>query len=213
MSTIESDSRHKGRVKFFNSTKGFGFILPDLNENSAEEVFVHHTAIYNDGGFKSLAEGEEVEYDLIQGPKGMQASHVTGPNGASVKGDTRAHTRQPYSTHYNKSNYRGNPRSFYGHNESNGNAGNGRAGNYMMDPYTFGYGIMPPYPYMNLAQAQYGQPSSVLHYGYGNTSNSSMVGFNVPSYQPMMFTPSNQEAYSQQTQRSNDEQEDQSLSS
>ncbi|KAF9355795.1 Y box binding protein 1 [Mortierella sp. NVP85] len=50
-------------------------------------VFVHHTAIHNDGGFKSLAEGEEVEYDIVSGPKGMQASNVTGPGGVSVRGD------------------------------------------------------------------------------------------------------------------------------
>ncbi|KAL7325498.1 hypothetical protein PS15p_207964 [Mucor circinelloides] len=55
---MEDNSRHKGRVKFFNSTKGFGFILPDAKEenDAIEEVFVHHTAIHNDGGFKSLAE-------------------------------------------------------------------------------------------------------------------------------------------------------------
>ncbi|KAI8064271.1 cold-shock' DNA-binding domain-containing protein [Gilbertella persicaria] len=93
MSAQEGTFRHKGRVKFFNSTKGFGFILPE-NNDTMEEVFVHHTAIHNDGGFKSLAEGEEVEYDLIQGPKGMQASHVTGPDGVSVKGDSRTHIRQ-----------------------------------------------------------------------------------------------------------------------
>ncbi|CAO3677093.1 unnamed protein product [Rhizopus stolonifer] len=57
--------------------------------NTSLEVFVHHTAIHNDGGFKSLAEGEEVEYDLIKGPKGMQASNVTGPDGTSVQGDPR----------------------------------------------------------------------------------------------------------------------------
>ncbi|KAG2230567.1 hypothetical protein INT48_006872, partial [Thamnidium elegans] len=62
------------------------------------EVFVHHTAIQNNGGFKSLAEvrDHKVEYDLVQGPKGMQASNVTGPNGLSVQGDPSTY-RQPYS--------------------------------------------------------------------------------------------------------------------
>ena len=53
-------------------------------------MFVHHTAIHNDGGFKSLAEGEDVEFDLLKGPKGYQAANVTGPNGAAVKGDPMA---------------------------------------------------------------------------------------------------------------------------
>jgi hypothetical protein len=53
-------------------------------------VFVHHTSIHNDGGFKSLGEGEEVEFDLLRGPKGMQAGNVTGPGGHPVKGDPNA---------------------------------------------------------------------------------------------------------------------------
>eukprot|EP00158_Paraphelidium_tribonemae_P002333 Partr_v1_DN25288_c0_g1_i1_m16949 len=52
------------------------------------QVFVHHTAIQNNGGFKSLGEGEEVEYDLVQGFKGLQAANVSGPNGQPVIGDT-----------------------------------------------------------------------------------------------------------------------------
>ncbi|KAI8979582.1 hypothetical protein BDF20DRAFT_870457 [Mycotypha africana] len=56
--TTIDNIRHKGHVKFFNSVKGFGFIIPDrpTEGNENEEVFVHHTAIYNNGGFKSLAE-------------------------------------------------------------------------------------------------------------------------------------------------------------
>ncbi len=61
-----------GNVKWFNETKGFGFI----QQESGEEVFVHYTAISGDG-FKTLKEGEEVEFDVIQGPKGPQASNVT----------------------------------------------------------------------------------------------------------------------------------------
>jgi len=61
----------KGTVKWFNDAKGFGFITPE----SGPDVFVHHTAIVSEG-FRSLAEGEVVEYDTVQGPKGLQAANV-----------------------------------------------------------------------------------------------------------------------------------------
>ncbi|ORY75222.1 CSD-domain-containing protein [Neocallimastix californiae] len=85
-------NRKTGHVKFFNSQKGFGFIIPNepIEGEAQAEIFVHHTSIYNNGGFRSLAEGEEVEFDLVQGPKGLQATSVTGPNGGPVKGDPRA---------------------------------------------------------------------------------------------------------------------------
>ncbi|KAJ2747930.1 hypothetical protein GGI20_000017 [Coemansia sp. BCRC 34301] len=76
-----------GRVKFFNSQKGYGFVVPDEPIDGNAEVFVHHTVIHNSGGFKSLAEGEYVEFDVIRGPKGLQATRVSGPNGAFVRGD------------------------------------------------------------------------------------------------------------------------------
>ncbi|CAB5191859.1 uncharacterized protein OCT59_005309 [Rhizophagus irregularis] len=80
--------RKQGKVKFFNCQKGYGFIIPhNLGISEKVEVFVHHTAIHNNGGFKSLA---EVEFDLIKGPKGLQAANVSGPNGISVKGDPNA---------------------------------------------------------------------------------------------------------------------------
>ncbi|MFQ5737029.1 MAG: cold-shock protein [Thermodesulfobacteriota bacterium] len=61
----------RGTVKWFNDTKGFGFI----QQESGEDVFVHYTAITGDG-FKTLKEGEEVEFEITQGPKGPQASNV-----------------------------------------------------------------------------------------------------------------------------------------
>ncbi|KAI9091898.1 cold-shock' DNA-binding domain-containing protein [Phlyctochytrium arcticum] len=78
--------RSTGKVKFFNSQKGYGFIIPEAGD---VEVFVHHTAIINNGGFRSLAEGELVEYDVVKGPKGWQAANVSGLEGRPVKGDVR----------------------------------------------------------------------------------------------------------------------------
>jgi CspA family cold shock protein len=61
----------QGKVKWFNDAKGFGFI----QQENGPDVFVHHTAILSEG-FRSLAEGERVEFDVKQGPKGLQASNV-----------------------------------------------------------------------------------------------------------------------------------------
>ncbi len=60
-----------GTVKWFNDAKGFGFISQD----SGDDVFVHHTAITMDG-FRTLKEGEKVEFDVVRGPKGLQAANV-----------------------------------------------------------------------------------------------------------------------------------------
>ena len=61
-----------GRVKWFNESKGFGF----LEQESGEDVFVHYSAI-SGNGFKTLAEGDAVQFDVVKGPKGLQASNVT----------------------------------------------------------------------------------------------------------------------------------------
>lgn len=61
----------KGTVKWFSNQKGFGFIATE----NGKDVFVHHTAIKGEG-YKSLQEGQAVEFDVIQGPKGEQAANV-----------------------------------------------------------------------------------------------------------------------------------------
>lgn len=61
----------KGTVKWFNEGKGYGFIKPE----EGDDVFVHFSAILTEG-FKTLAEGQEVEFDVVDGPKGPQASNV-----------------------------------------------------------------------------------------------------------------------------------------
>ena len=61
----------KGTVKWFNDQKGYGFITPE----NGKDVFVHHSAIQGDG-FKTLAEGQQVEFNIEQGAKGEQATNV-----------------------------------------------------------------------------------------------------------------------------------------
>jgi len=61
----------KGTVKWFNDTKGYGFITPE----EGNDVFVHHSSIQGEG-FKSLREGEEVEFEITQDPKGEKAANV-----------------------------------------------------------------------------------------------------------------------------------------
>ena len=65
--------RMTGTVKWFDDAKGFGFITP---ENGSKDCFVHHTAIQG-SGFKSLSEGDRVEFDVLEEPKGPKAANVT----------------------------------------------------------------------------------------------------------------------------------------
>lgn len=63
----------RGKVKWFSDQKGYGFITPD---EGGSDLFVHHKSILGEG-FKSLAEGQEVEFEVEQGPKGAQATKVS----------------------------------------------------------------------------------------------------------------------------------------
>jgi CspA family cold shock protein len=69
----QGDMRTTGTVKWFNDAKGFGFITPS---DGQKDCFVHHSAIQGQG-FKSLAEGDKVEFDVVQGQKGPAAENVT----------------------------------------------------------------------------------------------------------------------------------------
>ena len=67
-----------GTVKFFNTTRGFGFIAPQ----SGDDVFVHHTAIQMEG-FRTLVEGDMVDFEIVEGPRGPQAGNVHKIEGAN----------------------------------------------------------------------------------------------------------------------------------
>ncbi len=62
-----------GTVKWFNDGKGFGFIAPS---NGGKDLFAHHSEIRNNGGFRTLAEGAQVEFEVKDGPKGPQATNI-----------------------------------------------------------------------------------------------------------------------------------------
>ena len=70
---MSEQNRIKGVVKWFNDNKGYGFISSDQVEG---DVFVHYSAISGEG-FKTLAEGQAVEFDLVNGPKCLQAANLT----------------------------------------------------------------------------------------------------------------------------------------
>ncbi len=71
-------AKQQGTVKWFNNSKGFGFIAPDGGD---KDLFVHFSAIQDaNGGYRTLNEGEKVEFDVEQGPKGLQATNVVRMN-------------------------------------------------------------------------------------------------------------------------------------
>lgn len=89
------EMRTTGKVKFFDVTKGFGFIIPD---DGSGDIFVHQSAIHSPG-FRSLAEGEDVEFDVSTDDKkgGKKfATNVTGPNGSYVQGAPRKEGRSDF---------------------------------------------------------------------------------------------------------------------
>ncbi len=64
---------HTGTVKWFNDDKGFGFISPS---DGGKDLFAHQSEIRNGGGFRTLTEGAQVEFEVKQGPKGLQAANI-----------------------------------------------------------------------------------------------------------------------------------------
>ncbi len=83
-------AQYKGTVKWFNNAKGFGF----LGRDGGADVFVHYSSIQSDG-YKSLKEGDEVEFDIIEGSKGPQADHVVRINDIVQSSATPSSTTQP----------------------------------------------------------------------------------------------------------------------
>jgi CspA family cold shock protein len=77
VSAIEGDVMPTGTVKWFNASKGYGFITPT---DGGDDVFAHYSAIEMDG-YKTLKEGQQVEFEIQEGPKGPQASHIRTASG------------------------------------------------------------------------------------------------------------------------------------
>jgi cold shock CspA family protein len=90
--TEPSEGKQIGTVKWFNSEKGFGFVAP---RSGTEDLFVHQSAI-NAPGFRSLREGEDVEFNVVDERGKKKAVDVTGPQGDYVQGAPRGSSRPPY---------------------------------------------------------------------------------------------------------------------
>ncbi|ORX76408.1 CSD-domain-containing protein [Anaeromyces robustus] len=169
-------NRRTGKCKFFDCQKGFGFIIPDEPiEGNTAEIFVHHTSICNNGGFRSLAEGESVEFDLIQGSKGLQASNVTGPNGAPVKGDPRGGQRQNNYMQNQNPMFQNNRRNNFYNQRPNFNNGfqQGFANqNFQQQNPWAGYGY----------QNQYQKMNQMPGYNQNNGYAMQQQGYQMPGY-------------------------------
>lgn len=70
---MSTEGTQTGVVKWFDDAKGFGFIKP---EGGGKDLFAHHSEIRNNGGFRSLQENQRVEFEVKEGPKGLQATNI-----------------------------------------------------------------------------------------------------------------------------------------
>lgn len=136
-------AKKTGKVKWFNTQRGFGFIAPD---EGGEDLFVHQTSIISDG-FRSLADGEDVEFVVEEDAEGRsKAFDVTGPSGAPVKGSaTYGRGRGGRGGGYGGGNYggyrgRGGRAIGYGGGYGYGYAGGNYGGGYAYNAGGYGYG-------------------------------------------------------------------------
>ncbi|KAI8464477.1 MAG: putative nucleic acid binding protein [Monoraphidium minutum] len=154
----ETSHRLQGTVKWFNATKGFGFITPagDESGEAKEDLFVHQTSIQVEG-FRSLREGEEVEYDVEEGPDGRtKAINVTGPSGAAPLGAPRRASRGS-GTPVAGAAPGGGSGAFRGGGRGRGHGPPGPAPGYFYGPPA-GYGYYPPGGYGYPPGAYYPPP-------------------------------------------------------
>ncbi|ORX57781.1 hypothetical protein BCR36DRAFT_136596 [Piromyces finnis] len=176
-------NRRTGKCKFFDCQKGFGFIIPDEPiDGNTVEIFVHHTSLCNNGGFRSLLEGESVEFDLIQGSKGLQASNVTGPGGAPVKGNPRGGQRpnnfmqmQMQMQNQNQMFQNNRRNNFYNQRPNfNNGYGQGFNNNFQQNPWGYGFN--------NNFQNQYQKMNQAQNYNQNNAYGMQQQGYQMPGY-------------------------------